>query len=397
MLSQKIENLLNLALDATPEERRQSLQLNVGFDTAEQTCEVIVQYQGDIALLEEFSLETTLLLGNYAILRLPVSLVETVSLLPQITYMEKPKRLYFAVSEGKAASCITAVQSGAAPVSRFNEGLFGSGVLVACIDSGVDYSHPDFRNPDGTSRLLCLWDQTVPGNPPSGYHTGTLYTQEEINAALAAGSAGDVQEQYRLVPSRDVSGHGTAVLGIAAGNGLSSQGTLRGVASESPLAVVKLGTPEPDGFPRTTQLMQGLDFIIRLSMELQMPVAVNISFGNSYGSHSGDSLISTYINAAASFGQCVVCIGTGNEGVSGNHISGVLSPSASLDVELGVGPYESATNLQIWKNYADEIDIELIHPGGAAAGPIRSVLGPVRFQLQNTECQAPFPPPRKSI
>ena len=388
MLSQKIENLLNLALDATPEERRQSLQLNVGFDTAEQTCEVIVQYQGDIALLEEFSLETTLLLGNYAILRLPVSLVETVSLLPQITYMEKPKRLYFAVSEGKAASCITAVQSGAAPVSRFNEGLFGSGVLVACIDSGVDYSHPDFRNPDGTSRLLCLWDQTVPGNPPSGYHTGTLYTREEINAALAAGSAGDVQEQYRLVPSRDVSGHGTAVLGIAAGNGLSSQGTLRGVASESPLAVVKLGTPEPDGFPRTTQLMQGLDFIIRLSMELQMPVAVNISFGNSYGSHSGDSLISTYINTAASFGQCVVCIGTGNEGVSGNHISGVLSPSASLDVELGVGPYESTTNLQIWKNYADEIDIELIHPGGAAAGPIRSVLGPVRFQLQNTELLA---------
>ena len=132
-------------------------------------------------------------------------------------------------------------------------GLFGAGVLVACIDSGIDYTHPDFRNPDGTTRLLYLWDQTIPGAPPQGYHTGTLYDAVQINEALAAS---DSAERYRLVPSRDLSGHGTAVMGIAAGNGLSSGGALRGIASESPLVVVKLGTPEPGSFPRTTQLMQ---------------------------------------------------------------------------------------------------------------------------------------------
>ena len=393
MSSQKMENLLNLALDATPEERRRSLQLNVGYDDADQTFEVIVQYQGDPSFLDGLSPETTLLLGNYAILRLPAALTESVSLLPQITYMEKPKRLYFAVSEGKAASCITAVQPAAGLAADRPGGLYGTGVLVACIDSGVDYTHPDFRNPDGSTRLLCLWDQTVPGNPPPGYHTGTLYSREQINEALSAD--GDGGEAYRIVPSRDLSGHGTAVLGIAAGNGLASRGALRGIASESPLAVVKLGTPEPGGFPRTTQLIQGLDFILRLSMELQMPAAVNISFGNSYGSHSGDSLLSTYINTAASLGQCVICIGTGNEGISGNHFSGTLTENLSLDAELGIGQYEPAVNLQLWKNYADEFDLELIHPGGASAGPLKSGAGPLRFRLQNTEllayCGMPAP------
>ena len=96
MPSQKIENLLNLALDATPEERRKSLQLDVGYDESDRTYEVLIQYQGDISFLTEASVEYTLLFGNYAILRLPAELVEPVSLLPQITYMEKPKRLYFA-------------------------------------------------------------------------------------------------------------------------------------------------------------------------------------------------------------------------------------------------------------------------------------------------------------
>ena len=375
MASQKIENLLNLALDATPEERRKSLQLDVGYDESDQTYEVLVQYQGDLSFLTEAALEYTLLLGNYAILRLPIDLLEPLSLLPQITYMEKPKRLYFAVANGKAASCITPVQSGPA-------GLFGKGVLVACIDSGIDYAHPDFCNPDGTTRILYLWDQTIPGNPPNGYHIGTLYNAEQINAAL---NAPDKTERYQIVPSKDLSGHGTAVLGIAAGNGLSSQGALRGVASESPLVVVKLGTPEPNSFPRTTQLMQALDYVVRLSMELQMPTAINISFGNSYGSHSGTSLLSTYINTVSNLGQNVISIGTGNEGISGNHTSGTLEEGIPYDVEISVGQYEPTTNLQIWKNYVDTIDIQIIHPNGTIVGPIQPVLGPLRLRLKNTE------------
>ena len=234
MPNQKIENLLNLALWASPKERLQSGQLQAGYDPLRRTFEVLIRYQGDLSYFDRSGWEYTKLLGNYAVLQLPETEVETVSLLPQVTYMEKPKGLYFAAANGRAASCIQPVQNG----SRGRPSLTGKGVLIACIDSGVDYTHPDFRNPDGTTRILRLWDQTVPeGPPPEGYHLGTLYTEEQINEALS------LSDPRSLVPSRDSSGHGTAVLGIAAGNGRSSGGVLKGAAPEAGLLAGTLGVP----------------------------------------------------------------------------------------------------------------------------------------------------------
>ena len=134
---------------------------------------------------------------------------------------------------------------------------------------------------DGSSRILSLWDQSIPGNPPEGYVIGTEYTKEEINKALALG---EIQGR-RLVPSRDYTGHGTAVLGIAAGNGRASEGANRGIAYESDLLVVKMKNADKNSFPRTTELMEGVDYLIRQSIRLGKPIVVNISFGNNYGSH----------------------------------------------------------------------------------------------------------------
>ena len=212
-------------------------------------------------------------LNGYAIIQVPESGLGRLAQAPEIEYIEKPKRLFFSVNQGKTASCIPAVQN-----ARYD--LYGDGVLVALLDSGVDYAHPDFRREDGSTRILALWDQTIPGRPPEGYHIGTEYTQQEINEALKAGTP---EERYERVPSRDVSGHGTRVLGIAAGNGRASGGKYRGIASRSPILAVKLGTPRENSFPRTTELMQGLDYCIRKALELRLPVAVNISLGNSYG------------------------------------------------------------------------------------------------------------------
>ncbi len=101
---------------------------------------------------------------------------------------------------------------------------------------------------DGTTRILKLWDQTVPGNPPKGYTTGSEYTEDKINEALSLSET----KGRRLVPVVDISGHGTAVLGIAAGNGRASKGENRGVAYKSGIIAVKLGVPREDSFPRTT-------------------------------------------------------------------------------------------------------------------------------------------------
>lgn len=454
MPNEKIENLLNLALDATEEEREKSIELDVGYDRTENTWEVIVKFGGtteelDVILRENFGeqyarIRMTNLQNEYAILTLPESLIEAVALLPEIEYMEKPKLLFFAVNNGKRASCITPLQTAGTAVpggggaagtavpggsqpgvpDRSRNRLSGAGVLVAVIDSGIDYAHPDFRNADGTTRILALWDQTIPsgsvaapefgekaesapeqeetavpgteaeGAPgqeapaagylyaPAGYYLGTEFPREVIDRALEQPTE---QQRYAICPSRDSSGHGTHVAGIAAGNGRASQGRYRGVAYAGSMVIVKLGTPGEGAFPRTTELMQAVDYCVRKAEEYGMPLALNLSFGNNYGSHSGTSLIETYLDDMANYWRSSIVIGSGNEGASAAHTAGRMQAGRTENVQLSVSPYERALNLQIWKSYADEISVSLVHPNGTVVGPIRQVQGTQRFTVGTTE------------
>lgn len=369
MNSPKFENLLNLALDATQREREKSVQLGVGYEPEENRWEIIVKYSGNIKRLEEQDtrIRVTELMNEYAILNVPEAAMGLVAAAPEVEFVEKPKRLFFAVNQGKSVSCINPVQAGIGSL-----GLTGKGVIVAILDSGIDYSHPDFRNEDGSTRILALYDETLERE----------YTTEEINQALMAGSE---QEQFRLVPSRDISGHGTHVAGIAAGNGRASGGVNRGVAYESPLLIVKLGTAEPNGFPRTTQLMRGLDYVVKKSLELQMPMAVNISFGNNYGSHSGTALLESYINDMSNFWKTSIVIGTGNEGAARGHTSGYLQQGVTQEIEFAISSYETVMSLQIWKSYVDDYDVSIMHPNGRVVGPIQKIQGPQRFVIEQTE------------
>ena len=117
MDSQKRENLLNMALDATPRERMESAALGTGYDFEERTWELIVRYSGDLTPLKEMGVQVKELLGGYAVLKAPEGLVDEITRLPQILYMEKPKLLYFAVNMGRSASCLSQVQSGPSPSS----------------------------------------------------------------------------------------------------------------------------------------------------------------------------------------------------------------------------------------------------------------------------------------
>lgn len=361
MTNQKLENMLNLALETPEEIRKRTENLNVGFHADTRTWELIVKYNGDLSELEQLGIGVEELIAGYAILNVPESLVETVGANRAIEYVEKPKRLFFAAREGKRASCIL-------PVTERAPYLSGEGTLIAVIDSGIDYRSSLFRRPDGTTRIRYLWDQSLSGEntdaaPPEGFLVGAEFTAERINEALAAGSR---EETFRRVPSLDVSGHGTAVAGIAAGNGEENGVSYQGVAPESELIVVKLGTPGETSFPRTTELMRALVYVVRRAQELSMPLAVNLSFGNTYGAHNGNSLLERFIDNVSEIGRNVICVGAGNEGADGGHVQGRLG-IGEAHVELAVGSYESVLNVQLWKNYADQYRITLTSPGGQRA------------------------------
>lgn len=377
MSDQKIEDLLNLAAGSTNLEKEKSENLGVGFDPKTNTWEIIVKYTGDILELgnQYPGIRIVPLLGQYAIVTIAEDRLEDFSNEEVIIYIEKSKQLIFSVVQGRIASCINPVQ--APPME-----LTGKGVLTAVIDSGIDYTHRDFRNADGTTRIHALWDQTVNGTPPEGYDRGTLYTMSDINRALAAET---IDERKRIVPSEDRSGHGTAVAGIMAGNGGSTSGVNRGIAPGSELLVVKMGMSDSRGFPRTTELMLGLDFVIREAIHVGKPVAVNISFGNSYGAHDGNSLLESYINTVSQIWKNSIVIAAGNDAASAGHFAANVTSGSTLDISLAVSTYESVLNVQIWKYYGDEIDIEIISPSGQKSGPIKKILGPQRFALGDTE------------
>lgn len=414
MDSQKFENILNLALDTPEEEREKSLELNIGYEREDNTWELIIKYHGDLRqglsflfrLPQGNLIQIEELIAGYAILTVPASLIDALAGIEEIEYIEKPKRLFFDTLQGKIASCIV-------PGSPLANSLRGQGILVAVIDSGIAWRNRDFRNVDGTSRILYLWDQTLQAErvweriaerellpeerrrdyaPPEGFLTGVEFDKAQIDEALSASSEIDGN---LLVPSVDTSGHGTAVAGIAAGNGLFSDGVNAGVAPESDFIIVKLGTPRADSFPRTTELMRALTYVVRKSLELQRPLAVNLSFGNTYGAHNGTSLLERFIDNVSEIGRSVICVGSGNEGASGGHSGGSVgvtsssggtsgSAVSSAIIELVVGNYETGLNVQLWKDYADRYRVYLRSPVGEEFSVDTDRAGKQTYTLEQT-------------
>lgn len=377
--SQKLANDLNLALDMGYERVAADSGLYTGYDSGSNTWELIVKYTGDIqSVAKRYGASAVVLLGGYAIVTLPQEHINEFADCAEVVYIEKPHRLFFSDRQALERSCVYYAWS--EPYS-----LSGEGVLAAVIDSGIDWKNTDFRNSDGSTRILKLWDQTVAPEssgyaPPEGYVVGTEYNRDVINLALS----GDEAALRSMNLSRDYSGHGTFVTGIAAGNGQGMAGSFRGVAFESELIIVKLGDSEQRQFPRTTRLMEAVNYCIMEAQKAGKPVVINMSFGNNQGSHDGTDLLSTYLNAASDVWKNVIVCGSGNEAGNGIHASGMLSGRKAESVELAVGEYESGFNLQLWKNYSDEYGVELIAPSGERSGNLRTY-GADRMSLDNTQ------------
>ena len=269
---------------------------------------------------------------------------------------ETAKNLYTQDIRAMTASCIRSAQN------DNSLGLTGKGVIIGIIDTGIDFTHPVFRKTDGTTRLLSIWDQTAEGNAPEGFITGSEYTAEEINSYLSSAFS------YDTLPAPDISGHGTAVAGIAAG----ASDSYTGAAPKADIIAVKVSSGRDD-FTRSTSLMRGVRYISERARLYGRPAAINISFGMNRGAHRGNSLFEEYLSSAAYAWKNSIIVPTGNEGGAGHHYSGRLSSGETHTVEIFSAAGINGFYISLWKSFADDISVQLILPSGRgsiAADPL---------------------------
>ena len=229
-----------------------------------------------------------------------------------------------------------------------NISITGRGVIIAVADSGIDYLHRDFIHPDGTSKILYLWDQTKDGIPPEGFYFGTEYTREDINRAI---------QNNDPSLSQDEIGRGTMISGICAGMG-NVNPEYAGVAYEAELIIVKLATIE--GYYNNAMLYASTEYAYNKSRQLNRPIVINISYG------SNNLLGLTNINTSRYYerGYCEVA-GAGDEGDAQTHTTGRLQFNGeSVNVEFELNEDEEELTLDLWVQRPDLIDLEVITPSG---------------------------------
>ena len=225
---------------------------------------------------------------------IPVANLEEVVALPGLTRITAAQRAKHCLDASTPATKATPNYWTSTPPTF--TGQAGAGVIVGDVDTGIDWSHDDFKKPDGSTRLLNIWDQTVTGTPPSGFTYGREYSQADITAGL---------------PAKDTDGHGTHVMGMIAGDGSAtgnSQPANRfiGMAPNADIIMVRTDFT-------TTHIVDGVNYIFQRAAALGKNAVVNLSLGSNFGAHDGTETMDTSINALTGAGKIVV-VAAGNEG-----------------------------------------------------------------------------------
>lgn len=330
--------------------------------------EVIVKYNGDITFLEqELGVSVELLGYNYAIITADTpQKVDNLLNYTQIEYVEKPFILETQDTQSLSSTGIT----------EFKERtkLTGKGTLLGLIDSGIDYNIPIFKDKDGNSKILYYWDQSIDGNPPNGFKEGTLYTNEDINKAIN----GEIQ-----IPISSTSTHGTHTAGIACS-----------VANEADMIVVRVGRRQTDTFSKSTEFMRAIKFVLDRALELQRPIAINISYGSNEGSHRGESLFEQYIDQMCSFWKNNIVVAAGNNATKAGHKRINIKNDENNDtlVEMEVGQNEKILNINIWPSFVDNFNLYLVSPTGKSTQPISQDSGLIKNIIGNTRINGVFYP-----
>ena len=278
---------------------------------------------------------------NFGIVRIAIDKLTELAVNKNIQYIELPKNLYESDIESNRAACI--------PQAIDNYGVSGESVLIGFIDSGIDYTHPAFMNDEGTTRIEYIYDLSAGGN---------IYNKQMINEAINSSNP------FSIVPSIDNTGHGTHVVGDACAGGRINPRYF-GAAPRASIAMVKASRGVAI---LSSQIMQGLKFLIDKSKELNMPLVVNISLSTNNGAHNGSSLLEQYIRTIANLELISIVVAAGNEGDAGHHVGGTLGTFQKET--FNVASDESVVVINLYKSILPDVSIVLTSPSGLRSSSI---------------------------
>ena len=403
-INQKLNPELALSLSLDNESRQTDPLLRSGFSPDTDIWKLILFYNGSLKEIQkEVPFTFIPLLGNFAILFIKEKDLPVFLTFSQVLYVELSRPIY--------ENALTGVSSSGLPDYNIITGrnvntttLTGKGTAIAILDSGVDYKHPEFRNADGSTRILAYWDQSLPFIPDhfsinNPYNLGVIFSEEDLNQLLTdennffffdsstSTTSGAVAKSSS--PSEDTSGHGTHIAGICAGNGRVSNGTNQGVAPESSLIVVKLKNEASLIYSDYANLMMAIDFAVRFASSRSLPLSINISYGSNDGSHTGNSLLELFMEQVSFYGKNTTSVATGNEGLTRRHASLNTLPSSTKNYyekffSFTIAPGERSLYLEIWQVFADDFSYELLAPSGSQSFTFPAVPGIYTYMIADT-------------
>ena len=334
-----------------------------------------------------------------AVVYVPLSTV-TPSTYTSYTYSAVPKLYSLLDVTSMDAAGIT--PAGELPVLN-NQ---GAGVIVGFVDTGINYTDSLFRNVDGSTRIIGIWDQTnnsdnsnnienETAKPFSAFSAlyGTQYTAEEINLALNSDNPASI------VPTRDENGHGTFLASIAAGNRDERAG-FSGAAPQASIAMVKLKPAKQylrdfyliqDGAEayQENDIMMGVSYLYFLARKYSMPLVVCIPLGTNMGSHMGMSRLGQYLNQVSLSNGSAVITAAGNETGARHHFRAVMDADTDeVTAELRVGEREAGFSMELWAENMGAYTVGFISPTGEVAREISVPLrgeNTVSFLLEQTQ------------
>ncbi len=370
---------------------------------------VSIVFTGDIQPIEQAGFQANGVFGNVSMGSADIRALRTLAALPQVVRIEGRREHRLLLS-----SSVPHIQANKVWTQTGNDfiGYTGQGVIVGIIDTGIDFNHHVFKKPDGTSRIMKIWDQTINAplnppvvgeNPPSNINNthvssstitlgyGVEYSRTQITDTITylADTAHNPKPAV-VVRHVDSNGHGTHVAGIAAGNGSQSGdcfGAFRyiGVAPDADIIMVRVwGISKGDHGENLTPpqtltsptpatvnndfLMDAINYIVdqATSTDPIIPLAINISLGIISDTMDGTGALSLAVdNLLKNNTGLAVVFAAGNDGGSAFHARVTVGASpaiVALPVELAAD--DKQKRYVAIRYTGSNIQVRLTSPGG---------------------------------